>query len=69
MASNAEKTLYLVSKKRRSPFGGKKGIGLPVGKPLVFRTRAKARAYAKSKNEKSRKFYYSVSVAAWGPAS
>ena len=68
MASNNEKTLYLVAKKRRSSFG-RKGVGNPVGKPLVFRTRAKARAYAKSKNEKSHKFVYAVSVAAWGPAS
>ena len=68
MASNAEKTLYLVSKKRRALIGSK-GIGNPVGKPLVFRTRAKARAYAKSKSTKSRTFVYTVSVAAWGPAS
>lgn len=62
--SNNEKTLYLVTKKRRFTVGS-----FTVGKPLVFRTRAKARAYAKSKNAKSRKFQYSVSVAAWGPAS
>lgn len=68
MASNNEKTLYLVTKKRRALIG-RKAIGNPVGKPLVFRTRAKARAYAKSKNAKSRTFVYAVSIAAWGPAS
>lgn len=64
MAANNEKTLYLVTKKRRFQIGN-----YTVGKPLVFRTRAKARAYAKGKNAKSRNFIYSVTVAAWGPAS
>lgn len=67
MASDNE-VLYIVTKKRRALIG-RKAIGNPVGKPLVFRTRAKARAYAKSKNAKSRTFAYVVSIAAWGPAS
>lgn len=68
MAANNEKTLFLVTKKRRALIG-RKGVGNPVGKPLVFRTRAKARAYAKDKNMKSTTFVYAVTVAAWGPAS
>lgn len=62
MATDNE-TLYLVEKFERPH-------DLPAGgKTLVFRTRAKARAYAKAKNAKSRKFHFKVRVAKWGPSA
>lgn len=62
MATDNE-TLYLAEK-----YLGKTGPLVP-GQTYVFRSRAKARAFAKRKNAKSRKFYYKVKVAKWGPSA
>ena len=60
MAKSHETTLYIVEK-----FDAAR---VRIGATLVFRTRAKARAYAKSKGLKS-KFTYKVRVAKWGPSA
>ena len=62
MAKSHESTLYIVEKYRE-------GALLHTGPTLVFRTRAKARAYAKDKNAKTRTFRFKVRVAKWGPAA
>ena len=62
MAKSHESTLYIVEKYRA-------GELIHTGTTLVFRTRAKARAYAAAKNTKTRKFRFKVRVAKWGPAA
>ena len=52
--------LFLVTKKTL--------LGEPVAeRPLLFRTRATARAYARAKTKKSTKFRFMVTAAKWGP--
>lgn len=60
MATDNEK-LYLVEKRYESKYGA------VLGTPLVFRTRAKARTYAKTKNSLTRRHYYTVKQIKWGP--
>lgn len=59
---SAEAKLFIVEKRRK----GSKAIITRI----IFRTRAKARAFAADRNEKSKSYTYTVEpkAAIWGPA-